>query len=192
MTRWWWVRHGPTHRKTMVGHLDVPADLSDTAAIARLDGYLPRGALLLSSDLIRARDTVLAVAKGRDPLRQHVALREIDFGAWDGLDFAAITALAPDHARRFWEEPGDIAPPGGESWNAVAARVNRLVDEINSAYPGRDIVAVAHSGVILTQVQRATNSTAYAALGHKIDNLSVTDMAWDGASWQIGRINHLP
>ena len=32
----WWVRHGPTHRKEMVGWSDVPADLSDTAALARL------------------------------------------------------------------------------------------------------------------------------------------------------------
>ena len=33
--RLWWVRHGPTHEKAMTGWRDVPADLSDTAAIAR-------------------------------------------------------------------------------------------------------------------------------------------------------------
>ena len=36
MTRLWWVRHGPTHAKAMVGWRDLPADLSDTAALARL------------------------------------------------------------------------------------------------------------------------------------------------------------
>ena len=28
MTRFWLVRHGPTHAKTMVGWTDLPADLS--------------------------------------------------------------------------------------------------------------------------------------------------------------------
>ncbi|PHR02026.1 MAG: histidine phosphatase family protein, partial [Sulfitobacter sp.] len=37
MTIWHWVRHGPTHEKAFVGWRDVPADLSDTAQIARLN-----------------------------------------------------------------------------------------------------------------------------------------------------------
>ena len=37
VTRFWWVRHGPTHEKAFTGWRDVPADLSDSAALARLD-----------------------------------------------------------------------------------------------------------------------------------------------------------
>ncbi|MFT7136552.1 MAG: alpha-ribazole phosphatase, partial [Akkermansiaceae bacterium] len=51
MTTWHWVRHGPTHEKTLVGWRDVPADLSDHAQIARLNAHLPRDAILVSSDL---------------------------------------------------------------------------------------------------------------------------------------------
>ncbi|HHL22744.1 MAG TPA: histidine phosphatase family protein, partial [Aliiroseovarius sp.] len=29
MISWWWLRHGPTHAKGLVGWSDVPADLSD-------------------------------------------------------------------------------------------------------------------------------------------------------------------
>ena len=54
MTRFHLVRHGPTHEKTFVGWRDVPADLSDHAAIARLHEGLPQDALVVSSDLIRA------------------------------------------------------------------------------------------------------------------------------------------
>jgi alpha-ribazole phosphatase len=36
MTRFWLVRHGPTHAKAMVGWSDLPADLSDTAALSRV------------------------------------------------------------------------------------------------------------------------------------------------------------
>ena len=41
MSRLFLVRHGPTHAKTMVGWSDLPADLSDTAALARLSDHLP-------------------------------------------------------------------------------------------------------------------------------------------------------
>ena len=53
MTVWHWVRHGPTHEKTFVGWRDVPADLSDRAALSRLDAALPEQALIVSSDLQR-------------------------------------------------------------------------------------------------------------------------------------------
>ena len=63
MTRLWWVRHGPTHQKAFTGWRDVPADLSDHAALARLDAFLPPDARLISSDLIRASATADALAE---------------------------------------------------------------------------------------------------------------------------------
>jgi broad specificity phosphatase PhoE len=42
MSRIWLVRHGPTHAKGMVGWTDLPADLSDGAALARLNAHLPQ------------------------------------------------------------------------------------------------------------------------------------------------------
>ena len=59
-------------------------------------------------------------------------------------------------------------------------------------HQGRHIIAVAHFGVILTQVQRALGVSAYQAVSHKIDNLSVTRLCWDGAKWQADAINHIP
>jgi len=56
MTRVYWVRHGPTHQTAFTGWRDVPADLSDTAALARLDAFLPGDAVVISSDLMRAVD----------------------------------------------------------------------------------------------------------------------------------------
>ncbi|MDZ4137070.1 MAG: histidine phosphatase family protein, partial [Paracoccaceae bacterium] len=52
MTRFHWVRHGPTHAKAMIGWTDLPADLSDHPAIARLTAFLPDAAGVVSSDLI--------------------------------------------------------------------------------------------------------------------------------------------
>lgn len=192
MTHLWWVRHGPTHEKAFVGWRDVPADLSDKAQIARVAAYLPKDAAVISSDLLRARQTADAIAGPRRRLPERADLREFNFGDWDGLGFDEVAAMSPDLSRRFWEEPGDLAPPNGESWNAVAARVSDAVADLCQQSMARHIVIVAHIGVIMTQIQRATHATAYAAMGHQINNLSVTDMRIDGDNWAIGRINHLP
>ena len=172
----------------MVGWSDIPADLSDTAAIARLRDYLP-DAPVVSSDLIRA--TATADALGRDRRLPHdPALREINFGAWELRTFREVEAEDPTTIRAYWDTPGHIAPPGGESWNAVRRRVDDAIDGyLTAGHP--DLIIVAHFGMILTQVQRALGIGAYAAFGHKIDNLSVTDLHYDGG-WTVGRINHVP
>ncbi|MEM9786624.1 MAG: histidine phosphatase family protein [Pseudomonadota bacterium] len=191
MTHLWWVRHGPTHEKAFVGWRDVPADLSDQALIDRVAAYLPADAPVVSSDLIRASATADAIAQGRPRLPNDANLREFNFGLWDGMHFSDVAARDPDLSRRFWEEPGDLAPPDGESWNAVAARVNRTVDALIALHRPRHLILVAHIGVIMTQIQRATGGGAYAAMGHHIDNFSVTDMKFSTGSWDIGRINHI-
>lgn len=192
MTTWHWVRHGPTHERAFVGWRDVPADLSDAGAIARLDAHLPRGALLISSDLLRSVATADVLEAGRTRLPHHADLREFHFGEWDGKHHSEVAESHPELSRAYWERPGDVAPPGGESWNEAAARVAKVVDAMSAAHPGADIVAVAHIGVILTQVQRALGASPEEAIGHKIDNLSVTTITRADDGWQVRDINHQP
>nr|WP_321250309.1 histidine phosphatase family protein [uncultured Ruegeria sp.] len=192
MTRLFLVRHGPTHAKTMVGWSDLPADLSDQAAIDRLHEHLPSDALIVSSDLSRAADTATAIQGARRRLPHHRDLREINFGRWEMRAFAEIEAEDPELAFAYWDNPGDIRPPGGESWNDVRLRVDRAIDRLIAAHTGADLVIVAHFGVILTQVQRALDLDAQQAFSHRIDNLSVTRISLDGSTWSVGSINHLP
>lgn len=174
MSRLFLVRHGPTHAKTMVGWSDLPADLSDTAALTRLSDHLPQDALVISSDLIRAVHTADAIQGDRQRLSHDAGLREIHFGDWELKTFMEASEPDPEHTRAFWETPGDIAAPGGESWNQVCARVDASIDRLLTAHAGRDLVVVAHFGAILTQVARAEGLSGYEAFGHKIDNLSLT------------------
>ena len=183
MTRLWLVRHGPTHAKAMVGWTDLPADLSDVDAIARLSDHLP-DAPVVSSDLSRAVSTADAIQAHRPRLPHDAALREIHFGDWEMATFSDDPLM-----RAYWETPGDIAPPNGESWNAVAARVSTAIDGY-LALGLPDLIVVGHFGMILTQVQRALSITPYEAFGHRIDNLSVTEIKT--VPWSAERINHKP
>lgn len=190
MTHFWFVRHGPTHEKAIVGWRDVPADLTDLALIERVERYLPADAVVISSDLRRAIDTADAVEGSRHRLRHDARLREFNFGAWDGLTFDEVAKRDPVLSRRYWEEPGDLAPPGGESWNTAAARISSACDDLAVTHADRNIIVVAHIGAIMTQIARA-GGTAYEAMGHNIDNLSVTDLRWDSKRWSLGTVNHI-
>lgn len=187
MTRFWLVRHGPTHAKAMIGWTDLPADLSDSAALQRLAAHLPPEAPAISSDLARAVAT--ADALGFRPRLPHDPdLREIHFGRWETRPFAEIEAESPDHIRAFWDTPGDIAPPGGESWNILTRRTWDALDRLQGVAP--DIIVVAHFGPIVAALQRAGQLSPDTAFAHRIDNLSVTLLTL--APPKVLSINHRP
>lgn len=187
MTRLHLVRHGPTHAKVMVGWTDLPADLSDTAALARLSAHLPDNAALVSSDLSRAVATADALALPTRPRLAHdAALREIHFGRWEMQSFAAAEASDAALIRAFWETPGPVRAPGGEGWDDITARVSAALARL----PGETIV-VCHFGAILAAVQTCLGLTAQDVFRHKIDNLSVTELHRNGDTWQLARINHV-
>ena len=173
----------------MVGWTYLPADLSDVAQLARLRAMLP-DAPVVSSDLIRCVQTADALTP-LIRLPHNPQLREINFGEWDGLTFAQAEARDAALLRAYWEKPGDIAPPGGESWNAVRQRVDVAIDGyLAQNHP--DMIIVAHFGVILTQVQRALGIDAYAAFSHRIDNLSVTTLVAGAGGLDLISVNRTP
>lgn len=184
------VRHGPTHAKSMVGWSDLPADLSDTEALSRLADYLPKDALVISSDLTRAVTTADAIQQGRTRLPHDASLREMNFGDWELQRFDEVEDQ--ETYRAFWEYPGDVKPPNGESWNELEARVGGAVDAALAAHPERDLIVVIHFGAILTQLQRSEKIDAYEAFGHRIDNLSVTEIHIEDGAWTTKIINHNP
>ena len=189
VTNFWWVRHGPTHAKTMVGWSDLPADLSDTAQLDRLAAYLPTDAPVVSSDLSRSHDTADAIARGRDRLPDMPALREIHFGDWELKSFPEIEQTHAALSRQFWEEPGHIRAPNGESWFETEARVSTAVKTLRGP---TDVIIVAHFGVILTQLALALQKAPADILAQRIDNLSVTRISLGAGHASAGEINHIP
>lgn len=174
VTRLWWVRHGPTHSKRLIGRTDLPADLSDAGRLRRLSDALPR-APVVSSDMRRTIATADALAGDRPRLPPEADLREFDYGDWEDRAFDAFDGPL---SRAFFEAPGDHRPPGGESWNDVAARVAPCVARLARGRP--DLILVAHFGVILIQWARATGRAPAAALAQPVAPLSLTRIDVEG------------
>ena len=74
--------------------------------------------------------------------------------------------------------------------DAIGITGRRVVRRIEAAHPNDHIIAVAHFGVILTQVQAVLGLTAYDVLGHTIDPLSVTTL--EPSQGRAVTINHAP
>ncbi|MDA8249882.1 MAG: histidine phosphatase family protein [Rhodospirillales bacterium] len=68
-------------------------------------------------------------------------LRELDFGAWEGLAWDAVPRDALD---RWAAAPHHFAPPQGESGAALLARVGAFHAELRAR--GEDCVVVSHGG----------------------------------------------
>ena len=191
MSRFWLVRHGPTHAKAMVGWSDIPADLSDHAQIARLNACLP-DLPVVSSDLSRAVATADCLAP-RLRLPHRPALREIHFGAWEMKTYAEAEQTDPHMIRAFWEKPGPSRAPQGESWDDLTARISAALTDLSQQ--AEEMIIVAHFGAILAAVQLAGGLTATEVLRHKIDNLSVTRIdlgSGPPGADKVQLINHIP
>lgn len=188
VVRWWWVRHAPTRVPGFVGWSDPPADLSDPAQLAALRSALPEDALLLTSDLQRAIATADAIARTTWRRRPpDPALREQNFGDWDG---ASYDALPEREAAAFWENPAEVAPPGGESFSDVCARVGRAVDRFRQGSE-TDVVAVAHAGAIRAALALALDLRPWQALRFEAAPLSLTRLDWvtSAQAWRVCAVN---
>lgn len=147
------VRHGEAEGSAglALGHLDLP--LSDLGArnmealAASWRGPLP--GLLFASDLKRATNSARILARrfGIEPIID-ARLREVSFGDWEGRSWDEI--YETDRQRydawsgRWW----DLAPPGGESFADLAARVLAWFQNVRDWGEGEDVIVVAHGGSI--------------------------------------------
>jgi probable phosphoglycerate mutase len=110
---------------------------------------------VVSSPLTRCRETATAVADRHGlGVRIEDDLRETDFGAWEGLTFAEARERDPETLDAWLASP-DLAPPGGESFTAVAHRVTAARDRVLARHPRRTVLVVTHVTPIKTLVRLA-------------------------------------
>ncbi|MFE7135937.1 histidine phosphatase family protein [Streptomyces sp. NPDC057638] len=91
----------------------------------------PPGARLFTGPSRRCRETARALGLDAEPLP---ALADWDAGSWAGRTLAEVAAAEPEAVARWLAEPG-AAPHGGESLEALRARVGEWVRGVGAASP---------------------------------------------------------
>jgi broad specificity phosphatase PhoE len=202
-TRWWWVRHAPVPDGGCIyGQSDLDCDCGDVAVFNALAKELPHGAVWITSNLARTRQTAAAIkaaAEGRydgpDPTPV-AAFAEQHLGAWQGMNRAEFLAGRADQRHPFCFGLASERPPGGETFAELADRVAGAITQLTETHRGRDIVAVTHGGTIRAALAMALGIAPEAALAFVIENCSITrldQLDVDGRSyWRVTAVNHRP
>ncbi len=111
------------------------------------------------------------------PLEEEPGFAEMEFGVWDGLTF---TEVAEQHKETFdaWLGDLDAAPPGGESFSVVEARVRAGLDRVLAQHPGRTVVVVSHVTPIKTLVATALKAPLDAVFRMELSPASVSVISY--------------
>ena len=148
------IRHPePAVSGICYGSLDVPlsaAGLRNAHAIAVNFAGEPFAAIY-TSPLRRCAETARMLAEGREcPLETLEALRELDFGCFEGRNFDELARDYPDVYRRWMESPTEVEFPGGESFATMRKRVLGAIQELRTRHARQHLALVTHGGVIRT------------------------------------------
>lgn len=149
------LRHGQTSwnaEQRAQGHADVPLDAVGRRQAERvaplIAAYDP--AVLVSSDLARARETAAYVEKATGlTCAEDPRLREYDVGARQGLTLAEFGAQMGTTLTSWWDANQHFEVPGAETHDDVWARVvPALRDLVSRTEPGQTAVAVMHGACL--------------------------------------------
>jgi probable phosphoglycerate mutase len=182
------VRHGSTAHsaeKRFSGRNDLPLnDVGRQQAAALAVRSYGEVAAVVSSPLLRTVQTAEAIAAPLGlPVETVDDLVETDFGQWEGLTFAEARAQYPAELDAWLASP-DVAPPGGESFAAVARRVRRGRESVLAAHPTSTVVVVSHVTPIKTLVRLTLDAPPSAMFRLHLDtaSVSIVDYFADGNS----------
>jgi broad specificity phosphatase PhoE len=195
------LRHGQTAlsvERRFAGRGDIPlTDVGVRQAAAAAARLAERGGidLVVTSPLIRTRATAEIVAdRAGTTLEVEDDLAETDFGSWEGMTFGEVSQQWPDEMSA-WLADADVAPPGGESFAAVARRVDAALDRLLAAHQGKTVVVVSHVTPIKTLVCRAVLAPSAALFRIHLDVASLSEADWfaDGPALlrSLNDTNHL-
>jgi broad specificity phosphatase PhoE len=181
----YYIRHGETEWNALgrlQGVQDIPLnELGRTqsvnaghvlADLLTRDGQSAASISFVSSPLGRARQT-MDLMRGvlKLPLPGYAIddrLREIGYGQWEGSTLAEMQAKDPDLFARRQAEKWTVAPPGGETYVEVQARVADWYRGLEA-----DTVAVAHGGTARALMVGLGLKTAEDAADLKIEQGAV-------------------
>jgi probable phosphoglycerate mutase len=177
------LRHGQTPmsvQKRYAGRTDAPlTEVGVQQAAAAAKRLASAGlAVIVTSPLLRTVQTAQAVAAvtGAAVVTDD-GFRETDFGAWEGLTFAEVRERWPAEMSAWLADP-EVAPPGGESFTDVSARVTAALDRVLAARAGQTVLIVSHVTPIKMLVTAALLAPPAALYRMHLDVAALSEIDW--------------
>jgi alpha-ribazole phosphatase len=145
---------------------------------------------ILCSDLQRSRllaeaiATRLGLCAEPDPI-----WREVNFGRWENRTWSDIQAEEPQAFSEWVADFEKVAPPGGESFQQLQARVisaiwSRIIGAQKRTHDGHTLV-VTHAGVIRAAVSVFSKLSLRCAFEYAVPYGGQTSFHWNGTHWNL-------
>lgn len=150
------IRHGsagPANKGRYIGSTDAPLGGEGEDQARALRSVLPPLPFrCFASPMARTMATArlaLGIAGQAETaaIETDPRLREVDFGEWEGLTFAEISARWPEEVRAWARLDPGFSFPGGESVAGFNKRVDSVGREL-AALPGDTVLVFTHGGVV--------------------------------------------
>lgn len=187
------IRHGRTHYnddRRYSGQLDVPMTSQGLLQVQGTSKYVIENFKVdsvYSSDLSRAYDTVLPIAKHFGlPVTTLRDLRETDVGDWHDAYYDDLIVKYPELMVQYHNEPGAFRFPNGEDSTDVQKRALRAIETIVKENEGKTVAIGSHGGLIraLCAAWLGLSTEQYSSAPH-IYNASVTVAKYENGKVEI-------
>lgn len=146
---------------------------------------------VLTSPLVRCRDFAEALCSRKPtPLRRVDDLREVGFGAWEGLTLDEVRRGRPEALRAFYSDPAVNRPQGAEPLGDFRRRVEHALRTEIAAAPGDRLLVVTHGGVIRALVGWVLGTPDQRLFAMDCEYASISQIRHDPErGWRVGFTN---
>ena len=119
------------------------------------------------------------------------ALIESNFGQWEGLSAKEVKARGAKDAeiQRTWQDDPTLAPPQGESLEAMSKRVLAAIMTIVQEHPGQTIVLVTHTGPLKAILCAALGVSMITAFRIFLDPATISVVDWQESRAVVRLVN---
>ena len=111
-------------------------------------------------------------------------LMELNFGAWEGRRWSDI---GPAASETWVADQLGGAPPGGESYGALLARVDAFLATLGASF--ERVVIVSHAGPLRALLVRCLGLAPEAGWRFDVGHGRVTRLAERGGAWRLEVLN---
>ena len=186
------IRHGETewNRAGRIQGYHADSSLTQTGReqVRALAGRLTREGIdvVYSSDAGRTRETAQPIAAAtRLPIVFDKALRERNYGVFEGYSFTEIeTVFAAEYATFRTRDP-HYAPPDGESAAQFRDRILGALGAIAGRSNGRRVAVVTHGGVLGVIYRMAMNIPLEEKRSYVLANASLNCFRFADGRWLL-------
>lgn len=146
--------------------------------------------LIISSPLLRCSEFADLVAE-EDNIKLEIddALKEIDFGLWEGLSPDEILKQDADKLKSWWQCPTRVTPPKGEDFHEFQARILKSLKQIIESNKGKKVLLITHAGVIRVVLMHVLGMQEENLFRLNVDNASFSQVHIyhdkQGDSWTL-------